>query len=410
MEKGGHQGRPSLSPWASVALGSVLALAAAGFSLAQEPTPFFDARKHQPEYVGPGREEPESADVTQVRLAYFGPPDAGHAAWGEGWRGASMAIEKANQSGGWRGKPFVLMPAWSENPWGTGVSALAKLVYEGGVRAVVGGVDGVTTHLAEQIIVKAGVPQVSFGNTDPGVHLTNVPWTFSLPPSDDVTGGVVASAVIDRAGSGGRWAAVSATDHDSRVAWHEVDLALNRQRSRAPALHLEIDPGAANRGEVARAVQGSGAPVALVVAGARDAGRVVRALRDSGFQGSIVGGITCGRTPFLEEAGTAADGVVVPLAFDVRQAPREFVSAYQARFGTAPDWLAADAYDAVGLVVAAVRRAGLNRARILDALRAVTPWQGVNGRIEWDVTGRARRTIPLGVIRDGKVVPLAGQS
>jgi len=406
VERGGHQGRRSLSPWASVALSAVLALAAVGFSLAQEPTPFFDARKHQPEYVGPGREEPESEDVTEVRLAYFGPPDAGHAEWGEGWRGASMAIEKANQSGGWRGKPFVLMPAWSENPWGTGVSALAKLVYEGGVWAVVGGVDGVATHLAEQIIVKAGVPQVSFGNTDPGVHLTNVPWTFSLPPSDDVTGGVVARAVVDRAGSAGRWAAVSATDHDSRVTWKEIDLALNRQRSMAPALHLEIDPGAANRGEVARAILGSGAPVALVVAGARDAGRMVRTLREGGFRGSIVGGVACGRTPFLEEARAAAEGVVLPLAFDARQAPREFVATYQARFGAAPDWLAADAYDAVWMVVAAVRRAGLNRARILDALRAVTPWEGVSGRIEWNATGRARRSVPLGIIHDGRVMPL----
>ena len=37
--------------------------------------PYFDARQQQMEYVGPGREEPEPANLREVSIGYFGPSD-----------------------------------------------------------------------------------------------------------------------------------------------------------------------------------------------------------------------------------------------------------------------------------------------------------------------------------------------
>ena len=387
-----------------------LALSLAGVLLAQEPSPqrpapYFDARRHPTEYVGPGRELPEPVDVADVPLAYMGPADDAHPDWGDAWRGARLAIEEVNAAGGYRGKPFRLLPAWSENPWGTGVSQLARHVYADGVWAIVGGVDAVSTHLAEQIVVKALLAQVSFGNTDPSVHLTNVPWVFGLAPTDDTLAPIVAQAVLRRVGSPGRWAALTATDHDSHVTWCEVSSALSQRLALAPVLHVEVTPEDEPDAQAAADVCRAGVPVVVVVARAREAARLVGALREAGFQGAIVGGATLGRRPFLEEAGADAEGVVFPLLFDADRAPSAFTAAYRGRFGAEPDWLAAHAYDAVRLVAAAVREAGLNRVRIQDALRAIVPWDGVTGRIAWDATGRRVREIGLGTIRAGRVVP-----
>jgi branched-chain amino acid transport system substrate-binding protein len=41
--------------------------------------------------------------------------------------------------------------------------------------------------------------------------------------------------------------------------------------------------------------------------------------------------------------------------------------------------------------VAAIRKTGLNRARLRDAIQALSPYQGVSGRIEWDALGRNTR-------------------
>ena len=100
------------------------------------------------------------------------------------WCAASLAVEQANEAGGYRGLPFRLMPAWSDNPWGSGVKELTRLVFEDKIWAIVGGADGPTTHLAEQVAVKAGLPLINPVSTDKTVNLTNVPWIFSCTPQD----------------------------------------------------------------------------------------------------------------------------------------------------------------------------------------------------------------------------------
>jgi ABC-type branched-subunit amino acid transport system substrate-binding protein len=70
------------------------------------------------------------------------------------------------------------------------------------------------------------------------------------------------------------------------------------------------------------------------------------------------------------------------------------------------DFAAAGTYDAVQLLVAAIRKAGLNRARIGDALRELTPWDGVAGTVRWDSLGGNTRPVQLGKVSVGRLVPL----
>jgi branched-chain amino acid transport system substrate-binding protein len=386
-----------------------VALGAAAAGRGQDrPAPVVDLRTRETSYLGPGRETAPPADLREVRLAWFGPPDDSHPEWGDGWRGACLAIEEANAAGGYDGHPFRLLSAWSESPWGSGVADLAKLVYDQGAWAVVGGVDGTTTHLAEQVVVKARLPLVSPGGTDPSVNFTAVPWMFTLLPTDDRIAPVLADAVLDEA-EGGGWAVVSTTNRDARVAWRALRAVLAGRRSPAPSLHLALPAGTPDFGGAAADVVRAGAGTVLVLAGPRDAARAVRALRGAGFEGRIVGGAPAGRRPFVEEAGPAAEGVLFPLLFDpARPGADAFTLAYRARWGSAPDYLAAHAYDAARLVAQAVRRAGPNRALVRDALAALAPWDGAAGRVTWDLTGRSDRRPSLGVWRAGRARAAAG--
>ncbi|MCP5117243.1 MAG: ABC transporter substrate-binding protein, partial [bacterium] len=114
----------------------------------------------------------------------FGPSDPEHPLGGQMWQAAQLALELENDAGGYRGKPFRLIPAWSKDPWGTGTAELARLVYRHHVRAIVGGIDGSSTHLAEQLVAKARLSLVSPVSTDRTANLANVPWIFSLAPGD----------------------------------------------------------------------------------------------------------------------------------------------------------------------------------------------------------------------------------
>lgn len=43
--------------------------------------------------------------------------------------GAALAFEDANKNGGYKSKPFRLVPRWSDDPWRGGAAAVAKLVF-----------------------------------------------------------------------------------------------------------------------------------------------------------------------------------------------------------------------------------------------------------------------------------------
>lgn len=117
-----------------------------------------------------------------------------------------------------------------------------------------------------------------------------------------------------------------------------------------------------------------------------------------------------GQTCFRGEAGSAGEGSTFPLLFDPGESDcaAEFAQRFETRFGHQPDYAAAHAYDATCLVVAAIRQAGLNRARIRDALATLSPWQGVTGTVHWDPTGQNDRPILLGTIAGGRVVAKRG--
>jgi ABC-type branched-subunit amino acid transport system substrate-binding protein len=110
-----------------------------------------------------------------------------------------------------------------------------------------------------------------------------------------------------------------------------------------------------------------------------------------------------GQRSFIERAGDAAEAVVFPLLYEHGKESESFDKKFTARFGKRPDYLAAHTYDAVNLLIAAIRKAGLNRARIHDSVRSLSPWQGVTGKIQWDPLGSNSRLIHLGTVRNGRV-------
>jgi ABC-type branched-subunit amino acid transport system substrate-binding protein len=343
-------------------------------SLCQQQ-PYFDPN-HQPRtFEGPGRDDPEPADVREVVIGYFGPTS------GTIWQGAALAIEEANAGGGYRGRPFRLAPVWDENPWTGGVGRLVRLVYTEKVWAIIGGIDGSTTPLAGQVVARALLPLVNPAGTDRGIHGANVPWIFSCVPPDQALAPPIAQALRQRM----PFAILSATDHDSRAFLVELKLALGHERL-SPALHVEFEPGARQPGELAERVTASNAKAVVVLAGPQDSVRVIEAVRAGGFAGDVFGG------PNIES--TELRGVSFPRLGEITP---EFRARFLKRYSRSPDVLAASGYDAVTVLAAAIRKAGLNRSRIRDAIAALPPYRGASGKIEWDPLGRNLRPVILTV-------------
>lgn len=380
-----------------------------------ERKPFFDARSHTTRYAGPDDLTSTAAAVDEVRIGYFGPSNPADPIGGIAWRAASEAVSQANAQGGLSGKPFRLVPAWSANPWGTGVRDLTRLVYEQHVWAIVGGIDGPTTHLAEQVVAKARLPLVSPVSTDKTVNMANVPWMFSLAPDDARIAAVLAPEIIRRAGRH-RLVVVASIDHDAHVAAVELHRALTRLD--APIeLEIKFDAADFDPQRIAAACVRAKPLSVLLLTNSVHSADVLVALRRAGYGGPVFGGPAMGRREFCRRAGAASDGVIFPwlvgwpVATTAGRSGKDSDGPRRAPAALAPETAASDytgllTYDATELVIQAIRQAGLNRAEIGRRLRSVVPTTGQSGPIAWDGLGRNTRTPTLATIRNHRPQPL----
>jgi branched-chain amino acid transport system substrate-binding protein len=108
-------------------------------------------------------------------------------------------------------------------------------------------------------------------------------------------------------------------------------------------------------------------------------------------------------------AGAAAEGLVTVCAMNPdRSDPKwlRFRQEFSNRFHREPDAYAAYAYDGMNILISAIQQAGLNRGKIMDALRGyeMKGYQGVSGYAFFDYTLNNIAPVTFGEVKDGKFV------
>jgi len=392
----------------------------------------YQLRSRYTDYVGPDRDQPPRTDVNEVLIGYFGPnsskseirnPKSEIDQAPDMWCAAVLAIEEANRRGGYNGLPFRLVSAWSDSPWTAGAAHVVRMAYVDKAWAIVGGIDGPSTHLAEQVVTKARLTLINPVSSDKSINLANVPWMFSCTPADHIQAPALANAISQAVlADTGRprivnlsyvWrinrklkiVLISAADHDSHLFTVELLKSLIPYQI-SPANKFEFDPAQKNYNELVSTIISTTPDVLVLIAGSQKSAQIVAAIREKGFTGPIFGGPSMGRKSFCEEAAKAAEGVIFPLLYWSLPAGTDddFESKFTRRFGNKPDYTAAYTYDAVNLLIAAIRQAGLNRARIRDAVRNLSLYEGVTGSINWDGLGSNCRPVGLGTIKNGCIL------
>lgn len=181
--------------------------------------------------------------------------------------------------------------------------------------------------------------------------------------------------------------------------------------------NVEVAPGSEDYGPAVRSIAGSGAGLVFYAGYPEDAARFVAQVRAAGLTVPVVLPDAALVPPgFTTAAGAAAEGVYITETVPQPGAGYSaFAERYRNRFGTAPGPFAAEAYDAVHLLLDAVERAAehhgerlaIDRRRLRDAARH-TDRAGASGRVRFlphgdRVEGAAVR---LWQVHDGRPVPV----
>ena len=138
------------------------------------------------------------------------------------------------------------------------------------------------------------------------------------------------------------------------------------------------------------------------------AGDFLREARRVGIQTEIVGAFS--DTPEMRQrAGGAIEGSMYFEIYDVNSPTTEnqsFVRKFYERYGRNPDAWAAQGYDALHILAKAVQATGsANPLDLSYAIRFMNPWEGANGRYQFDSRGELEdKAIFLHQFRNGSPV------
>lgn len=264
---------------------------------------------------------------------------------------------------------------------------MTRLVYEDKVWAVIGSVDGASTHIAEQVATKARITLLSPLSGDPSLTRTAVPWMFRLAPDDASVVEALTRYALEKLGLH-RIILLTSGDHEGRTGALEIIPALGRLRA-PPMLHLSFDASQTDFSQQFDRVSSTPADAIFLWGLPEPCCRLLVALRGRGVTLPFFGPPTLSLPPFIQKAGGAAEGLTTcRLTWADDEARWQgFEEAFEKRFGGKPDADAALAYDAATIITEATRKGGLNRARIRDAVAEMSGFSGVCGKVTWDNGG-----------------------
>jgi branched-chain amino acid transport system substrate-binding protein len=341
-------------------------------------------------YAGPGRDARHDLAGSEIKIGFLAPLTGPHLNEGKALlQAAQLAVEDEAASPLPEGRRLSIVPRDQSGPWGRASNEIVHLVYEDRAVAIVTSFEGVSAHLAEQVANKAGIPIVTL-STDPTTTQINLPWIFRLAPTDTQQARAFARDIYV-ARQLKQVTLITENGHDGRVGGEEFQKAA-RELKAPPVAQLAIDPADWNPEALVSRIMAQ-KPEALVFwTGHETAAGLAPQFRKAFPKAPVY---LCyqaaqGR-PDTDQGNT---WIAAPhLAGNALRA--SFEKRYRERAGASPTPAAAQVYDAVRLLAAALRRSGPNRARLRDALAALSNYAGASGVISFDHAGNNLSDITL---------------
>lgn len=387
------------------------------------PQPYDENYTHPNLYVGAGRDIPEPTDLSEVRIGFIGPiaPQADQEFGLRMLHGAQMAVDEANARGGFGGKPFRLMVHddynnWQRGAeygpnrptdaavWGSAADEAVKMIYDDRDWAIFGSISSETTHILLRVALKAEIPIVNSASTDFTIPETYIPWYFTDIQDDRVQSYTLARRIFTELGLK-RVALLRVNNRYGRFGVPKFRDAA-RRLGHPVVIEQKFLPGDTDYRRALRIIQDSRADAIVVWADQAQAAGILQQMRELGMKQRVFGSARTLGDDLLRAAGPAAENFEAVYPYNpARQdeAWLRFNQRYEAQFHEKPESFASLSYDAMNILLRSICRAGLNRARIQDALDEVRQYDGVTGSMVFDPLNKNVSPMVLGAVHDGKI-------
>lgn len=322
-------------------------------------------------------------------------------------KGAMLAVEEANAGGGILGKKIKLLTEDTQSKPEEAATVVTKLITRDRVIAMVGEVASSRSLAAAPICQANGVPMITPSSTNPKVTQVG-DYIFRVCFLDDFQGNVIARYIRN-------------TLHMTRVAVlkdvkneYSVGLAHYFMESFQKMGGSIIAEQAFSEGDndfkaQLTAIKAVNPEIIFVPGYYSEAAMIVKQGRELNITIPFIGGDGWDSAKLLEIGGSSMEGTYYCNHYstaDPGEVVQNFVGKFRTKYNETPDAIAALSYDAVRILLNAIRRTGTTEGpKLRNAIAATKEFDGVTGSITISAERNATKSAVILTIKDGKLIP-----
>jgi len=345
-----------------------------------------------------------------IRIGFFAPITGPAAADGASAKNAvELGVKEVNDAGGIRGKKVDLIVYDDRLNPQEAVAIANKLIEKDKVVGVVSGAYSGPTRVTAPIFQKAGMPMVAGYAVHP-----DVTWDpKEKKPNDfcfrngflgEIEGAAAAEYAVKNLKA--QKVALIFMDNDFGRAI-SAGFAERAEKLGAKVLTKQMYkfPGEKDFRPFLTRIKESNPDLIFAAGYYAEAAAIVRQAKELGITSKIMGEEGFDSPKFLEIAGPAAEGVVIATNLD-RDDPRpvvqNFLKNYRSTYKEDADMVGASSYDALMILVNAIKKSGTDAKAIQKALLETKDYDGLTGKISRFVQGEVVKPVQIQVVKDGK--------
>ena len=347
-----------------------------------------------------------AAGAQDIKIGGVGPVTGEAATFGISTKnGMAMAVDEWNAKGGVLGRKVRLIFEDDKGDPAEGATVYTKLIQQDRVTAIVGTVMSKVTLAGAPIAQAAKVPMISPTSTNEKVTLVG-DYIYRACFIDPFQGTVGAKFSYDNL-KAKTAAAIFDLGNDYAKGLSE-NFKATFEKLGGKVVAYEGHPSGATdfKAQLTKIVQAK-PEVVYISDYYNDVGLIAKQIRELGYKGPLVGGDGWDSEDLVKIGGTAVENGFFTNHYapaDARPIVQDFVKNYSAKYKGTPDALACLAYDAMHIMLDAIKRAGkTDGAAIKDAL-AKTDLGVVSGQVKFDANRNPIKSAVIIEIKNGKQV------
>ncbi|TLY32651.1 MAG: ABC transporter substrate-binding protein [Ignavibacteria bacterium] len=309
-------------------------------------------------------------------------------------KGATLVMQETNASGGVLGKQIKLLTEDTQSKPEEAATVVTKLITRDGVKAVVGEVASGRTLAAAPICQSNGVPMITPSSTNPKVTQVG-DYIFRVCFTDDFQGDVIARFVHNSLNLK-RAAILKDVKNEYSVGLAHYFAQSFKQMGGEVVVEQAYSEGDNDFKAQLTAIKAADPEIIIVPGYYNEAALIVKQGRELNIKVPFMGGDGWDSAKLLEIGGASMEGTYYANHYstsDPRPVVQNFVKKFHEKYNETPDAIAALSYDAVSILMDAIRRAGsTDGPKLRDAIAATKDFDGVSGTITIDNNRNASKS------------------